>query len=515
MKSFTQLLAIALLLVGNTFVSAQDKDDWNPGDAMQQYGLELKEALEAGEITEAEALALWKEAAEKNEAGEEPGGWNQEDGFSLEGVNCIIMTTRGASEEFVAEFNDGKVFFCCDRCQKAFLESPEDYSEQAERQLIATGQVALRNDEPVMRLEEFGLELKRAIEAGELTEEEAVAKYNEYAAELADKESESDSAMSLEELGEKLKLAVEAGEMSEEEAIEKYMEYAADLEAGKDKLEMQGEGLEEKSEFAARLKALVEEGRLTEAEAIELYESAMGDKDENPENELPENVRATLPSTSTGGESEGPVGTGFFGWAAEATHRFMDNSHTGEPRKIHGMSFRLDYRDHDTTGRTWDNITIRVAHGDWQSIKYNRSREFDLTDEPVVVFDREWSFPTLSGYPALEPAQWGGPQNCLNFRFDEPFEYNGRDAIYVEYVFAGGTTEDGREWEGDLPYGFEYFIDSMPEIGGWRHASGGRRGGVYTGEARVEAVCSYTADGQSVWTSSPKGMPFINWDFEE
>ena len=223
-------------------------------------------------------------------------------------------------------------------------------------------------------------------------------------------------------------------------------------------------------------------------------------------------LQKILPLTSTGDDKEGPVACGFFGWAADATHRFMDNSHKGEAREIHGLSFRLDNRNHDTIGRTWDNITVKIAHGNWSSIKYNASRDFELLDEQTAVFSKEWTFPTLRGYPALKPAEWGGPQNCLNFQFDKPFVYNGKDAIYVEFTFSGGKTEDGRKWEGDLPYGFEYFLDSMQQIGGWRMAEEAK--GLYL-PPRVEAVVSYTAGGQSVWTSSAKGMPYLNWDFRK
>ena len=115
-------------------------------------------------------------------------------------------------------------------------------------------------------------------------------------------------------------------------------------------------------------------------------------------------LQTILPLTSTGDDKEGPVACGFFGWAADATHRFMDNSHKGETREIHGLSFRLDYRDHDTIGRTWDNITVKIAHGNWSSIKYNASRDFELLDDQTAVFSKEWAFPTLRGYPSLKPA---------------------------------------------------------------------------------------------------------------
>ena len=329
----------------------------------------------------------------------------------------------------------------------------------------------------------------------------------------------------LDKLAGQLKAAVKAGKLSKEEAIKKYKLAVGKLkgiagQAGGTKKQ----GQPEKNGFVIKLKRLVEAGKLTKEEATDLYRSAV-EITSNSENGLnkpgfrnfkklsleeQKELSKTLPTVSTAGEKEGPAATGLFGWAAAATHRFMDNSHTGEPREIHGMSFRLDHRDHDTIGRTWDKVTIRIAHGDWSSIKYNASKEFRLIDEAVVTFDREWSFPTLKGFPALEPAEWGGPQNSLNFRFDKPFAYNGKDAIFVEFVFSGGKAEDGRPWKGDLPFGFEYFLDSMPEEGGWRVAE--RPRGLFRAP-RVEAATSYTAGGQSVWTAAAKGLPYIKWAF--
>ncbi len=317
--------------------------------------------------------------------------------------------------------------------------------------------------------------------------------------------------------------AVEAGKLTKEQAVQKYDAAAAGL--GKTGEKSKTLNL---SDFTRKLKVLVAEGKLTEAEANDLYMSVVSGESSKAQGlkktgvkgsdykilsqslEEQQKLSASLPTTSTAGDREGPVATGFFGWAAEATHRFMDNSHQGEPRLIEGLSFRLDHRDHDSIGRSWENVTIRIAHGNWSSIKYNASEEFDLVDEAVVAFSKPWSFPTLKGFPVTEPAEWGGPQNALNFRFDQPFEYNGTDAIYVEFVFSGGKAEDGRPWEGDLPFGFEYYLDSMPEAGGWRVAE--KPVGLYRAP-RVEAAVSYTAGGQSVWTSSPKGMPYLKWDF--
>ena len=320
--------------------------------------------------------------------------------------------------------------------------------------------------------------------------------------------------------------AVEAGKLTKEQAVKKYQVAAAKAEGATKKSTKKSKA--KNSRFVDKLQALVTAGKLTEKEAKELYltvYSGDSSKEKQPNKKSnkksdykteslkeQQKLSATLPTTSTAGDEEGPAATGLFGWAAKMTHRFMDNSHQGEPRLINGLSFRLDYRDHDSIGRSWENVTIRIAHGDWSSVEYNKSREYKLVDKSRVIFSKPWSFPTLKGFPATKPAEWGGPQNALSFRFDEPFEYNGKDAIYVEFVFDGGKAVDGREWEGDLPFGFEYYLDSMPQSGGWRVAEPAK--GLYR-SPRVEAAVSYTAGGQSVWTSAAKGMPYLKWDFTD
>ena len=376
-------------------------------------------------------------------------------------------------------------------------------------------------------------QIKAAFKAGKITEAEAKEKFQALNKKqsgtstnktVSEKKPEKD----LDVVKAQIEAALKQGKITEAQAKQKYAAlYSKKSETSKEKVAA-GKGKELKTEaypeFIEKLAELVEAGKITKAEATDLYNSVVKKKVFTPKkgvngadykiNSLEEQKRLQkiLPLTSTGDDKEGPVACGFFGWAADATHRFMDNSHKGEARQIHGLSFRLDYRDHDTIGRTWDNITVKIAHGNWSSIKYNASQDYELLDGELTVFSKEWTFPTLKGYPALKPAEWGGPQNCLNFQFDEPFMYNGKDAIYVEFTFSGGKTEDARKWEGDLPYGFEYYLDSMQQIGGWRMA--GEAKGLYL-PPRVEAVVSYTAGGQSVWTSSAKGMPYLNWDFRK
>eukprot|EP00913_Durusdinium_trenchii_P028393 g26621.t1 len=298
---------------------------------------------------------------------------------------------------------------------------------------------------------------------------------------------------------------VKSGKTTQEAALQEYLKAAKQLGVELKRFDMNKAGNAKKGDFdsqVAKLFQLVETGKLTAKEAVAKYRALRirfkKGRKQTIDVETLNALSKTLPKTSTGNDQEGPASTFVFGWAANATHRFMDASHRGKPRKIRGLSFRLDYRDHNSIGRTWKNVTIRIGHGDFSSIRHNRSRAFKLVDKPIKVFDRQWSFPTIKGFPPLKPASWGGPKNSLRFRFDKPFEYNGKDAIFVEFQFSGGTTADGREWKGEIPFGFEYYLDSMPAVGGWRvPVKGGFDGRLYTGPARVPALTSYTAGGQS------------------
>ena len=331
----------------------------------------------------------------------------------------------------------------------------------------------------------------------------------------------NDAAAKLEQIGAKLKAAVNSGKMTKQAAFKAYLKAARQLGVdlkGLDKNKAGGKKKADLDSDVAELFRLVEKGKLTAKEAIAKYRAITKNAKKGRFNrtvdvEKLKELGKTLPKTSTGTDREGPASTFIFGWAANATHRFMDASHRGKPRKIRGLSFRLDYRDHDAIGRTWKNVTIRIAHGDFSSIKYNRSRQYKLVDQPVKVFDKTWSFPTVKGFPPLKPASWGGPKNSLRFRFDKPWDYNGKDAIFVEFRFSGGKAADGREWKGEVPFGFEYYLDSMPAVGGWRvPVKNGFAGRLYTGPPRVPAATSYTAGGQSVWTSAAKGLPYIRWE---
>ena len=59
--------------------------------------------------------------------------------IKLEGVTCVI-SPRPADKEKVADYKEGKVFFCCGGCQAKFKETPKKFAVKANHQLVATKQ---------------------------------------------------------------------------------------------------------------------------------------------------------------------------------------------------------------------------------------------------------------------------------------------------------------------------------------------------------------------------------------
>ena len=181
----------------------------------------------------------------------------------------------------------------------------------------------------------------------------------------------------------------------------------------------------------------------------------------------------------TGTATDGNDACFVFGWAATQKHRFMDYSHAGTARSIKSVMFRADYRDHNSIGRTWNNVKLYAGHGDYSSIQYNKSTTFKLTSTPTKVFDAKWNFPALSGKPALNPAAWGGVLSSLRFRYSTPFLYNGKDSMFLEFQFSGGVAANNQAWVGNTPKGFEYYLDSMTQAD-WRGTGGKGGGTIYT-----------------------------------
>ena len=65
------------------------------------------------------------------------------DDVKLDGIKCIVQKDKAAKADKSADYKDGKVYFCCDGCPKAFAKDIKDekkFATKANTQLVATEQ---------------------------------------------------------------------------------------------------------------------------------------------------------------------------------------------------------------------------------------------------------------------------------------------------------------------------------------------------------------------------------------
>lgn len=60
----------------------------------------------------------------------------------LEGVKCVVASTKAVDETKSADWKKGKVYFCCGNCAKAFADDKEKekFAGKANAQLVASKQ---------------------------------------------------------------------------------------------------------------------------------------------------------------------------------------------------------------------------------------------------------------------------------------------------------------------------------------------------------------------------------------
>lgn len=58
----------------------------------------------------------------------------------LDGVKCIVATSKDAKADKSRDYKEGKVYFCCDNCPKKFDADKKKYAAKANAQLVATEQ---------------------------------------------------------------------------------------------------------------------------------------------------------------------------------------------------------------------------------------------------------------------------------------------------------------------------------------------------------------------------------------
>jgi hypothetical protein len=62
------------------------------------------------------------------------------DEVKLDGIKCVVNPKAAAKADKSADYKDGKVYFCCDSCPKAFAGDTKKFATVANTQLVATGQ---------------------------------------------------------------------------------------------------------------------------------------------------------------------------------------------------------------------------------------------------------------------------------------------------------------------------------------------------------------------------------------
>jgi YHS domain-containing protein len=58
----------------------------------------------------------------------------------LDGIKCPVAGSKDAKEASSVAYKDGKVYFCCNNCPKAFDKDKAKFATKANHQLVATGQ---------------------------------------------------------------------------------------------------------------------------------------------------------------------------------------------------------------------------------------------------------------------------------------------------------------------------------------------------------------------------------------
>ena len=192
---------------------------------LDELGQQLKAAVASGKMTEAEAIAKWKEAV-AGKGGAKGKGTKEEKGK---------VDLKELAQQLREAVSIGKM------TQK---EAFEKLSE------AAAGKQPIKKDKPIkVDLDEYGQQLKKAVESGKMTEAEAIAKYKEGVeaqkggkATGSKKETKLAGKVDLQKLGEELKEAVESGKMTKDEAIAEYIKAGDSFGEGKGEGKVAGKG---------------------------------------------------------------------------------------------------------------------------------------------------------------------------------------------------------------------------------------------------------------------------------
>lgn len=142
----------------------------------------------------------------------------------------------------------------------------------------------------------------------------------------------------------------------------------------------------------------------------------------------------------------------------------IDGDQLGKSLSIKEIDFRLDDRSYYSVvgmGRGFTNVSIRMADGDHATFGTNFSS--NLKSTPTLVFSKAVQWPTLTGFPLLRPARWGGLTDDYRFPFSSSWSTQGKKSIVSDFTFQGGTLANRGAWAVNTFRGY-YFDSYGPPI---------------------------------------------------
>ena len=60
--------------------------------------------------------------------------------INLTDVKCMMLPNKNVVAGQSVDYKEGKIYFCCKHCAKKFADAPENFTTQANQQLVVTGQ---------------------------------------------------------------------------------------------------------------------------------------------------------------------------------------------------------------------------------------------------------------------------------------------------------------------------------------------------------------------------------------
>ena len=62
------------------------------------------------------------------------------DAIDLKDIKCVVAGSKPAKADNSVDYKEGKVYFCCQNCPKAFAKDTAKFAASANKQLVATKQ---------------------------------------------------------------------------------------------------------------------------------------------------------------------------------------------------------------------------------------------------------------------------------------------------------------------------------------------------------------------------------------